>query len=161
MIESHRTKFRPFLDSRIIHFRRAIHASPADPLRRLNLVEALLQLREDTAALDEARRALAVCEAWPGLGAFEDRRLAELQPRDDESRAWLDRLFLPTPGVMTTEWRRIDEARANDPGARDEARRTLIRWRLHLVVTSGCDLAADRLRVHRAVPGRRQDRHPR
>ncbi len=135
--------------------------TPADELLRLNLVESLLLLREDTAALDEARRALALCEAWPGLGAFEGRRLVEPGPRDDETWAWLEQPFPPTPGVMTTEWRRIESAHANDPAALAEARRTLIRWRLHLVVTSGCDLAADRLRVHRAVPGRRQDRHPR
>ncbi len=127
---------------------RTVRLLPADPLRRLNLVEALLLLRQDAAAVDEAQLALAVCDAWPVLSTLGERLLPNLPGLDDESRAWLDRPFPPTPGVMTNEWRRIDEAHANDPGARAEARRTLIRWRLHLVVTSGCDLAADRLQAH-------------
>ncbi len=115
-------------------FQNALHQFTDDPLPRLNLVESLLLLREDSAALDEARRALAVCEAWPGLGAFEGRRLVEPGPRDDETWAWLEQPFPPTPGVMTDEWRRIESAHANDPAGRAEARRTLIRWRLHLIV---------------------------
>jgi tetratricopeptide (TPR) repeat protein len=96
-------------------FHRAWQSRPDDPVCGLNLAEALARA---------GRRDEALARAGQARQALE--RPAEARP------GWLEGLPFPgLPDVFRVEWERAAWENAGRPAAEAEAKRTLLRWRLH------------------------------
>lgn len=107
----------------LVVLRRAAEANPFHPLAGLNLAEILMSLGRDQAAVEEARRALALLER------------AEDIPRP----AWDDPHFPPRFDHFRVEWERAAWAQAGSPAAEARAKRDLVRWRLHTLLAGLTD----------------------
>jgi GT2 family glycosyltransferase len=92
-------------------FRRALAADQSDPAVALNLIEALAGIQQYSVAADGARRALSLLER--------------------ATAAWDTLRFPPGFDHFRVEWERATWDHAGDPRAEAEAKRALLRWRLH------------------------------
>jgi GT2 family glycosyltransferase/Flp pilus assembly protein TadD len=117
------------------HFRAAVQHDSDHAVAGLNLVEALVGIGQASEAVEQARRTLAILD-----------RVAENQPR------WLDAgHFPPSFDLFRVEWERAAWVNAGRPAAEAEAKRTLVRWRLHALLA---DLTSDLVHFHEAALAR-------
>jgi tetratricopeptide (TPR) repeat protein len=106
------------------YFRRAFAADPRHVLAGLNLAESLIGAGDLAQAGEQARRTLAMLERDP-----DD--LTEATPRP----GWLDEgHFPPFRDLFCIEWERAARQDAGEPDQEIQAKRVLIRWRLHALL---------------------------
>ncbi len=100
------------------HLRQALHYDPAHLMAELNLAEVLMYGGQEPSAVEVARHALASLEGRPEL-----------------SSAVLDSPHLPPEfDCFRVEWERAAWSNAGQPGKEKEAKRSLLRWRLHTIL---------------------------
>jgi glycosyltransferase involved in cell wall biosynthesis/Tfp pilus assembly protein PilF len=117
------------------HFRRAVETQPSHVLAGLNLVEALAGAGQTQTAIEHARRTLSLLD-----------RLPVLDP------AGLDGgHFPPIFDLFRVEWERAAWNHAGQPAAEADAKRELLRWRLHALLA---DLTGDLTHRYEAVVAR-------
>jgi GT2 family glycosyltransferase/Flp pilus assembly protein TadD len=97
------------------YFQRALSCDPTFLVAGLNLVEALAGIQQTAAAVDHARRTLDVLDRTEGLSAA-DREAG---------------LFPPGHHPLRVAWDQAAWDNAGCPAAEDQAKRRLLRWRLH------------------------------
>jgi tetratricopeptide (TPR) repeat protein len=112
------------------YFRRALDVDSTDVLAALNLAEALVSTGDMAQVAVEARRALAVLE--------QERAWGESEPPP----VWLGGgHFPPALDLFRVEWESAAWKYAGQPQREVQAKRCLIRWRLHsLLAEAGGDL---------------------
>ena len=108
----------PVAEKSVGYFRRALDSDPGHVVAGLNLVEALVGLGRKPEAIEQAQRTLAALEQQPALDPHV-----------------LDSGHFP-PGFdhFRVEWERAGWAHAGQPAAEAEAKRDLLRWRLHILL---------------------------
>ncbi|QEH32406.1 hypothetical protein OJF2_08760 [Aquisphaera giovannonii] len=99
------------------HFRNAARAGPDHPMARLNLAECLLLVGRSAEAAAQARAALAIAERGPL--DVEDLGMGHFPPAYDAFRV---------------EWERAAWLNAGSAAGEVEAKRDLLRWRLHEIL---------------------------
>jgi GT2 family glycosyltransferase/predicted Zn-dependent protease len=116
-------------------FRHALAAEPTNPLIALNLIEALVGIEQHAVAAEGARRALTLLtrEATPAANTWDTAR------------------FPPGIDFFRVEWERAAWDHAGDRAAELQAKRALLRWRLHALLA---DLTGDLAHHHEAVLAR-------
>jgi GT2 family glycosyltransferase/Flp pilus assembly protein TadD len=97
------------------HFRRALACEATHVVAGLNLAEALVGLEQTQAAIEQARQTLALLEG-PATWSAEVLDAGHFPPEFD---------------LFRVEWERVAWANAGRSPAEAEAKRTLLRWRLH------------------------------
>jgi GT2 family glycosyltransferase len=129
----------------------------------LNLAEALVGLEQSAAAVQPARQALAALErrlgsSWPAAGvgvpalAGGDRSQDRLKPGLQPLPAWVEAgHFPPAFDLFRVEWERAAWNHAGDPAGETDAKRTLLRWRLHALLS---DLTGEPQHYYEAVLAR-------
>jgi GT2 family glycosyltransferase/tetratricopeptide (TPR) repeat protein len=117
------------------HFRRALAACPTDVLAGLNLAEALAAAGEQPAAVNEARRALAVLDESRSIGP-------QLVARGHLSAGF---------DFFRVEWEQAAWANAGQPAREAEVKQDLLRWRLHALLA---ELTGDLGHAYEAVLAR-------
>jgi GT2 family glycosyltransferase/tetratricopeptide (TPR) repeat protein len=100
------------------HFRHALDCSPGHVVAGLNLVEVLVGLDQPQAAIAQARRTLARLEG-PGTWSADLLDAGHFPPDFD---------------LFRVEWERAAWTHAGHSQAEAEAKRTLLRWRLHALL---------------------------
>jgi GT2 family glycosyltransferase/Flp pilus assembly protein TadD len=102
-------------DRGLPRFRQAAAVEPAHPLARLDAAEALLSAGRDAEAAAEARRALALLDRAGG--------------------GWADAPRFPTGfDAFRVAWERAAWQAAGRPEAEVEAKKAVLRWRLHALL---------------------------
>jgi GT2 family glycosyltransferase/predicted Zn-dependent protease len=117
------------------HFRRAVACEPTHVLAGLNLAEALAAARQTQTAVQAARRPLDMLD-----------RLPALDPDHLDGGH-----FPPCFDLFRVEWERAAWSQAGRPAAEAEAKRELLRWRLHALLA---DLTGDLAHRYEAVLAR-------
>jgi GT2 family glycosyltransferase/predicted Zn-dependent protease len=101
------------------YFRRALGCDPGHLMAGLNLVEILAATRQKQQAVEQARRTLAKLEEHPC----------------DPCNRWFDSPHYPPAfDLFRVEWERAAWSNAGQPLQEIEAKRRLIRWRLHALL---------------------------
>jgi GT2 family glycosyltransferase/Tfp pilus assembly protein PilF len=117
------------------HFLEALKCNPAHVVAGLNLAEALIAFQQKAAALETGRRTLAALAA-----------------DTNASPTWLDDGHLATGfDVFRVEWERCAWKHAGHPAAEAQAKRELVRWRLHTLLAQ---LTGDLSHYHEAALAR-------
>jgi GT2 family glycosyltransferase/tetratricopeptide (TPR) repeat protein len=125
----------PLAEQAAGYFRRALAHDPSHAVAGLNLVEALVATRQAQAAVEESQRLLAQLD-----------RAEEAEP------AWLNAAhFPPAFDLFRVEWERAAWAHAGSPKAEAQAKRELLRWRLHALLA---DMTSDLTHYHEAAAAR-------
>jgi tetratricopeptide (TPR) repeat protein len=118
------------------HFQRAVECDPGHLMAGLNLVEALAGAGQTAAAVEHARRTLAVAGLRPGA----------------RQAGWLDAgHFPPAFDLFRVEWERAAWANAGRPAAEARAKQELVRRRLHTLLA---DLTGELSHYHEAAVAR-------
>src|SRR5579884_1072269 len=97
------------------YFRRALACDTSHVVAGLNLAETLVALDQSAEAIEQARRALAMLD--------EAKRIDE--------DVWDSGHFPPAFDHFRVEWERAAWQHAGDPASEEQAKRALLRWRLH------------------------------
>jgi GT2 family glycosyltransferase/tetratricopeptide (TPR) repeat protein len=108
----------PLAERAAVHFRQALACDPTHVVAGVNLAEVLVGLGQSQAAIAQARRTLALLEGP-----------ASLAPDVLDAGH-----FPPDFDLFRVEWERAAWANAGRLQAEAEAKRTLLRWRLHLLL---------------------------
>ncbi|MBL8796721.1 MAG: glycosyltransferase, partial [Planctomycetia bacterium] len=116
-------------------FQRAIAGEPHHVVAHLNLAECLAALGQKQQAVEQSRRTLTLLERLPELGTVV-RDSGHFPPAFDHFRV---------------EWERAAWKNAGNARAEDDAKRQLLRWRLHFLLA---ELTGDLLHFHEAVLAR-------
>jgi GT2 family glycosyltransferase/tetratricopeptide (TPR) repeat protein len=100
------------------HFQRAVRANPRHAVAALNLVECLVGLEQTELALQGAQQLLAML----GRAGADEPSLDTLP-------------FPPLYDLLRAQWEKAAWQNAGNPAAEVEAKGTLLRWRLHEILT--------------------------
>src|SRR5262249_20552495 len=117
------------------HFRLAVACAPRDPVLLLNLAEALVGLGQTQLAAESAGKALVALE-----------RCQELSEDTQEAPH-----FPPAYDHFRVEWERAAWDHPGDRHGEVQAKRRLLRWRLHHLLA---DLTGELVHFHEAVHAR-------
>jgi tetratricopeptide (TPR) repeat protein len=105
------------------HFQAAVQADPANPFALLNVAEALARIGDKSQAVAQARRALDLLADTP-----------QLTPAAGSSGH-----FPPEFDTFRVEWERAGWRNAGQPLEENQAKRDLLRWRLHALLAELTD----------------------
>jgi hypothetical protein len=139
------------------YFQRAVENAPNHFMAGLNLVEALVGLDQKQSAVEQAKRVLTRMTEAPKIddhapSTIPPSRLCGFARELAAESSWVNAAhFPPAFDLFRVEWEKAAWSHAGDPRGEFEAKGSLIRWRLHLLLA---ELTGDLHHYYEAVLAR-------